>query len=113
MSFKQSEDYEQEKSEAERITTIVLQYIPMDQKSEEQKQNLKLRHLMLKKELKMKTQFLCIMEYEMEYVVWAKGPALGPVRSFSADRRRREKRNKRDGEERIQQNLLRQQLAAS
>ena len=32
----------------------------------------------------------------MEYVIWAKGPALGPVRSFSADRRRREKRNKRD-----------------
>ena len=30
----------------------------------------------------------------MEYVVQAKGPALGPVRSFSADRRR-EKKNKR------------------
>ena len=28
----------------------------------------------------------------IEYVVWAKGPALGPVRSFSADRRRREKK---------------------
>ena len=24
----------------------------------------------------------------MEYVIWAKGPALGPVRSFSADRER-------------------------
>ena len=28
----------------------------------------------------------------MEYDFWAKGPALGPVRSFSPDRRR-EKRN--------------------
>ena len=28
----------------------------------------------------------------MEYAIWAKGPALGPVRSFSADRRRREKK---------------------
>ena len=42
----------------------------------------------------------------MEYVVWAKGPALGPVRSFSADRRRREKRNMIEREESIQQNLL-------
>ena len=40
----------------------------------------------------------------MEYVVRAKGPALGPVRSFSADRRRREKRNKIEREESIQQN---------
>ena len=31
----------------------------------------------------------------IEYVVWAKCPALGPVRSFSADRRRGEKRSKR------------------
>ena len=31
----------------------------------------------------------------MEYVIRAKGPALGPVRSFSVDRRRREKRNDR------------------
>ena len=30
--------------------------------------------------------------YGMEYVIRAKGPALGPVRPFSADRR--EKRNK-------------------
>ena len=30
----------------------------------------------------------------MEYVIQAKGPALGPIRSFDADRRRREKRNK-------------------
>ena len=31
------------------------------------------------------------MCYGMEYVVWAKGPVLGPVRWFSTDRRRREK----------------------
>ena len=29
----------------------------------------------------------------MEYGIRAKGPALGPIRSFSADRRRREKGN--------------------
>ena len=40
----------------------------------------------------------------MEYVIGAKGPALGLVRSFSADRRRREKRNKIEQEECIQQN---------
>ena len=40
----------------------------------------------------------------MEYVIWAKGPALEPVRSFSANRRRREKRNKIEQEESIQQN---------
>ena len=27
----------------------------------------------------------------MEYVIWAKGPALGPVRSFSANIRREKK----------------------
>ena len=40
----------------------------------------------------------------MEYVIRAKGPALGPVRSFSADRRRIEKENKIEQEESIQQN---------
>ena len=40
----------------------------------------------------------------MEYVIWDKGPALGLVRSFSADRRRREKRNTIEREEGIQQN---------
>ena len=39
----------------------------------------------------------------MEYVIWAKGPALGPVRSFNADRRR-EKRNMIEREKSIQQN---------
>ena len=33
------------------------------------------------------------VEYGMEYVVRAKDPALGPVRSFSADRKRRKNRN--------------------
>ena len=31
------------------------------------------------------------LENGMEYVIWAKGPALGPVRSFSADRREKKK----------------------
>ena len=31
----------------------------------------------------------------MKYVIQVKGPALGPVRSFSADRRRKEKRKDR------------------
>ena len=39
----------------------------------------------------------------MEYVIRTKGPTLGPVRSFSADRRR-EKRNKIEREKSIQQN---------
>ena len=31
----------------------------------------------------------------MEYVIWAKGPALGPVRSFSANRRSEKKKKKK------------------
>ena len=43
--------------------------------------------------------------YGMEYVILAKGPALGPARSFNADRRKRKKkRNKIEREESIQQN---------
>ena len=38
----------------------------------------------------------------MKYVIWVKDPALGPGRSFSANRR--EKRNKIGREESIQQN---------
>ena len=40
----------------------------------------------------------------MECVIWAKGPVLGPGRSFSADRRRREKICKIEREESIHQN---------
>ena len=40
----------------------------------------------------------------MEYVIQAKGPALGPVRSLSADRGEREKINTIEPEESIQQN---------
>ena len=39
----------------------------------------------------------------MEYVIQAKGPMLGPVRSFNANRRR-QKRNKIEREENIHQN---------
>ena len=37
----------------------------------------------------------------MEYVVRARGPALGPIRSFSADRRRREKKKIKQSEKKV------------
>ena len=39
----------------------------------------------------------------MEYVIWAKGPALGPVRPFSADRRKEERKKKQIEQEKSNQ----------
>ena len=47
---------------------------------------------------------ITLCKNKIEYVIWAEGPALGPVRSFSADKKKREKRNKIEAEESIQQN---------
>ena len=51
-------------------------------------------HVLLHLELAVKTASTVkqILQNGMGYVIWAKGPVMGPVRSFNTDRRRREKK---------------------